>query len=73
MLQHQHQSVQSVSIAALLKAGKLGKRKVPEKPGLEYFDLQSIMWKDFTDVGKFIEKESFTVNSSNNFIRTLGS
>ena len=33
---------QSVLIAALLKAGKLVKRKVPEKLSLEYFDLQSI-------------------------------
>ena len=38
--------VQSVSIAALLKTGKLIKRKVPEKLSLEYFDLQSITWKD---------------------------
>ena len=38
---------QSVSITALLKAGKLVKRKVPEKLSLEYFDLQSIKWKDF--------------------------
>ena len=37
---------QSVLIAALLKAGKLVKRKVPEKLSLEYFDLQSITWKD---------------------------
>ena len=33
---------QSVLIAALLKVGKLVKRKVPEKLSLEYFDLQSI-------------------------------
>ena len=33
----------SVSIAVLLKAGKLVK-------SLEYFNLQSIKWKDFKDV-----------------------
>ena len=32
----------SVSIAALLNATKLVKRKAPEKLSLEYFDLQSI-------------------------------
>ena len=50
---------QSVSIAALLKAGKLVKRKVPEKLSLEYFDLQSITWNDFKDIEFFIEKESY--------------
>ena len=49
----------SVSIAALLKAGKLVKRKIPEKLSLEYFDLQSITLKDFKDIEVFIEKESF--------------
>ena len=50
---------QSVSIATLLKAGKLVKRKVPEKLSLEYFDLQSITWNDFKDIEFFIEKESY--------------
>ena len=48
----------SVSIAALLKAGKLVRRNVPEKLSVEYFDLQSIAWKDFKDVEVFIEKDS---------------
>ena len=52
--------VQSVLIAALLKAGKFVKRMVPERLSLEYFDLQSITWTDFKDVEVFIEKESFT-------------
>ena len=50
---------QSVSIAALLKAGKLVKRKVSEKLSLEYFDLQIITRKYFKDGEVFIEKESF--------------
>ena len=66
-------SVFGKSCAALLKAGKLIKRKVPEKLGLEYCDLQSITWEDFKDVEEFIAKESFKANSSNNIIRTLGS
>ena len=33
------------------------KRKVPEKLSLEYFDLQTVTWKDLIKV--FIEKESF--------------
>ena len=49
----------SVSIAALSKAGKLVKRKVPEKLSLKHIDLQSITWKDFKDVEVFIEKENF--------------
>ena len=54
----------SVSIAALLKAGKLVKIKVPEKLSLEHIDLQSISWKDFKDVEVFIEKESFAKDAS---------
>ena len=42
-----------------MKTGKLVPRKVSEKLSLEYFDLQSITWKDFKDVEVFIEKESF--------------
>ena len=58
-----------------MKAGKLVKRKVPEKLSYEYFDLQSITWKDCKDVEIFIEKEGFAkdafreafkTNSSNN-------
>ena len=49
----------SVLIAALLNTTKLVKRKAPEKLSLEYFDLQSITWKDFKDVEVFIEKKSF--------------
>ena len=51
---------QSVSIAALLKAGTVVKRKVPEKLSLDQFDLQSITWKDFKEIEVFIEKKSFT-------------
>ena len=40
---------QTVLIVALLKAGKSVKRKVPEKLSFEYFDLQSITWKDFEE------------------------
>ena len=40
---------QTVVIVALLKAGKSVKRKVPEKLSFEYFDLQSITWKDFEE------------------------
>ena len=69
---------QSVSIAALLKTGKLVKRKVPEELSLEYFNLQSIKWKDFKDVEVFIEMDSyakgafrdtFKVTSSNNSLK----
>ena len=52
-------SPQSVSITALLRNGKLVKRKVPKKLSLEYFDSKNITWKDFKDVEVLIKKESF--------------
>ena len=72
--------VQSVQIAALLKADKLIKRKVPEKLSLEYFDLQSITWKDFKDelfcknenFAKGAFREAFKATTSKKFFRTLG-
>ena len=37
----------------------LVKRKVPEKLSIKYFDLQSIIKKDFKNAQVFIEKKSF--------------
>lgn len=49
----------SVSLADLLKAGRIIKKKAPEILHLETFNISTMQWKDYTDMKVIIENDHF--------------
>ena len=50
---------QSVSLADLMKAGKIIKKRIPDKLNLEQFDIETMVWKDHAEMNFLIDEEPF--------------